>query len=185
MSDGLKPTGPGFRLKERISAFNKFKATFPTVAGQLAVNHFKKSFRDQGFTDAALVPWKPRKKNAPRNAGRNILTDTGDLKRSVKVKGADWNKITVGSDLKYAAIHNEGGVIERAGYSGTTRHARNKKTGRLGFAKTGAKVLAMSRYTVGAHGWKMPKRQFIGHSRVLMQKIVTKLKSGIDKIWRI
>lgn len=34
----------------------------PVLIGTEAVNHFKTSFLNQGFTDAALVPWKPAKR---------------------------------------------------------------------------------------------------------------------------
>ncbi len=49
-------------LKEKKAKMDAFKQTFPVEAGNMAVNHFVKSFRDQGFTDRSVMKWKPRKK---------------------------------------------------------------------------------------------------------------------------
>jgi phage gpG-like protein len=82
-------------------------------AGVLAVNHTKKAFRDQGFTDSSIEPWKNRKAPKGKNANkksskRAILVKSGLLKRSVRVTRSTGTDIAIGSDLPYAQVHNEG-----------------------------------------------------------------------------
>lgn len=84
---------------------------FIVVAGVEAKNHFVKSFSNQGFTDETLVKWTPRKRNTDR--GRYILVKSGNLRRSIRIMSRSLNAITIGSDLPYAAVHNDGGRIRR------------------------------------------------------------------------
>ncbi|MDR3132683.1 MAG: phage virion morphogenesis protein [Prevotellaceae bacterium] len=124
---------------------------FETV-GNEAVSHYKKSFRDEGFTDRNLKKWKEVKRRInPRNpkaadATRPILTGkTADLGESIKW-GREGRKVVIKSDKVYAKVHNEGG---RAG--------RGK-------------------------GFKMPKRQYIGKSAELTKKINTKVGKQLNTI---
>lgn len=74
--------------------------------GVLALNHFKGSFRKQGFVDKGLSNWTRRKGNT--DVGRAILHKTGKLKNSIRVVRKTLKSVTIGSDLKYAAVHNYG-----------------------------------------------------------------------------
>jgi phage gpG-like protein len=76
------------------------------VMGNDALNHFEQSFRNEGFTDEALVKWKPRKKR--ERAGRAILTKTGRLRRSLKKLKYGNYAIKITSNVVYANRHNEG-----------------------------------------------------------------------------
>ena len=81
--------------------------TFPRRLGTIAVNHFKMSFRNSGFTDRGLVKWKRRKNNA--DSGRATLVKTGDLRRSIKIKSSSFRKTVIATTgIPYAARHNEG-----------------------------------------------------------------------------
>jgi phage gpG-like protein len=82
------------------------------VIGTLAVNHAQDSFINEGYTDAHLQPWKEVKrrqsgKGKPRDQTRPILSDTGDLKDSVRYE-KDGDSVHIGSDLDYAKPNNEG-----------------------------------------------------------------------------
>jgi len=81
---------------------------FITIMGREAVKHYKKSFRDQGFTDKSLRRWQRRRNNFEPD--RATLTKTGDLKRSVRIVKKNLKSVTVGSDKPYAKIHNDGGM---------------------------------------------------------------------------
>jgi phage gpG-like protein len=87
--------------------------TIPKKAANKAVLHFKKSFQDEGFTDTGLEKWKEvKRRESPKRADLAkaklpILTQTGDLGRSIKAKH-EPGKVTVFSDIPYAAAHNEG-----------------------------------------------------------------------------
>jgi phage gpG-like protein len=89
------------------------KATTPKLIGGIAVEHFKRSFRDGGFTDDRLSPWKPRKRGnkADKATGRRraILVDSGDLRRSIRTRAFSFTRIIVGSyGTAYAGRHNRG-----------------------------------------------------------------------------
>ena len=86
----------------------------PAITGIEATKHFKKSFRDEGFTDDVLKKWKditPRRKAQKRNNHNGkltgILTDTGELGDSL-TWSQENDQVVVSSDLKYAERHNEG-----------------------------------------------------------------------------
>jgi phage gpG-like protein len=92
------------------------------VIGTLAVNHAQDAFINEGYTDVQLQPWKEVKrrqsgKGKPRDQTRPILSDTGDLKDSIRYEKAG-NSVHIGSDLPYAQPHNEG----------TTKAGRGNKT---------------------------------------------------------
>lgn len=115
------------------------------LIGNEARNFFVANFRKQGFDDKSVEKWTPRKKQEKR-AGRNILVKSGDLRRSIRVKGYSKTKLSIllATDLKYASVHNFG---ERAG--------RGK-------------------------GFKMPKREFIGDSYNLNEKVKKIIVKQLD-----
>jgi phage gpG-like protein len=80
---------------------------FVKTMGVEALNHFKGSFRNQGFTNTVLRKWTGRKRQE-RGRQRAILVKTGRLKRSVRVVRKTLNSVTLGSDVPYAIVHNEG-----------------------------------------------------------------------------
>jgi len=89
------------------------KGSLPRQVGNIAKNHYLKAFRDQGFTDDRLNPWKRRKRPSSsdrRNRGRRaILVNRGHLKRSIRVGAASFDRVEVGSyGIKYAKFHNKG-----------------------------------------------------------------------------
>ncbi len=115
------------------------------LIGNEARNFFVANFKKQGFDDKTLEKWTPRKKQDKR-AGRNILVKSGDLRRSIQVRGYSKTKLSIiiATDLKYASVHNFG---ERAG--------RGK-------------------------GFKMPKREFIGDSYNLNEKVKKIIVKQLD-----
>lgn len=90
--------------------------TLPVKAGTIAVQHFRDNFRQEGFVDSSLQPWKPSKRKSdpknPDNAYKTLLSRRNNLYRSIKKKAAP-GVATVYTDVPYAAAHNEG--TNRAG----------------------------------------------------------------------
>ena len=133
---------------------------FVVVMGTDAKNHFVRSFRNQGFEDASIEKWQPRKGEIMSSgiakvrkkdkSSRAILVKTGDLRRSIRVINKSYRSITLGSDLPYAQIHNDG--------------------------------LYGNAY--GKYRFKMPKRQFIGHSKKLIDRLRDKLDKRIVNVFR-
>ena len=100
-------------FKKIDKRFNGLKSTLPRLAANKMLNHSKKAFRDEGFTDKALVKWKARKRLTPadRRTGRRraILVQSGALRRSLRKKTVTFASIRVGSyGIAYASRHNRG-----------------------------------------------------------------------------
>lgn len=166
------------KIVEAMKKSEKAIIEMVDTMGNYAVNHFKQSFRDEGFTDESFDPWKRRKVKDSRRGrqfryekfagtdeeegkrfkvktvdvrsvkNRAILTKTGRLRRSLVAKKSGRYAVRINSNLPYANVHNEG-----------LRSGRGK-------------------------GFVMKKRQFVGYSGRLNRKIITKLDSKIQAIFR-
>lgn len=128
------------------------------IIGVEAVNHFKESFQNEGFTDETLNPWKDVQRRNPSSTWFGHSGQTGrksDARKSAKILSGETlelqNAITyrripggarISNDKPYASVHNYGGQ---------------------------AKIY-------GKKGFTMPKRQFIGRSAVLVNNINNKIK---------
>lgn len=152
----------------------------PTIMGVEAVNHYKDSFQDQGYTDRSLEKWPEVKR---RQEGRWKGFQYGSTVRKAGTKqrkagaitnyspaaeqrpilsgntlelmnGIKWEKtasgIRVYASAAYAKIHNQGGPISIFG----------KKSG------------------------TMPKRQFMGKSEVLRNRIRTIIFNDINRMFK-
>ncbi len=62
-----------------------------------------RSFREANLRAA---PWPPKRDGSPATLYKN-----GPLKQSIRITSVSNDSVTVGSDRKYAAIHQLGGVI--------------------------------------------------------------------------
>lgn len=175
----------------------KSLTAFITVMGTDAKNHFVKSFRNQGFTDENLRRWKARKgeisggiaKVSKKSKGsRAILVKSGDLRRSIRVVNKTINKVVLGSDLPYAQLHNDGGIVYRRAHKRTATRTIRIRGGYSGLGSEkgrGKKMQIMGeRHNVSASSFKMPKRQFIGHSRKLIDQLRMKLDKRIQNVFR-
>lgn len=134
---------------------------------------FDRNFERQGFFNEA---WE--RKHSPVNAGSPILIHTGTLRRSIKSRTTD-NSIVFYSDLPYAAIHNDGGIIvvtarmkryfwakyyETCGAFGRKKNGErrnDKRTNRLTGEADFWQAMALMR--VGRQ-IKIPRRRFLGAS---------------------
>ncbi len=164
----------------------KLSTTFDRIvrsAGTMAVNHFAKSFRNGGFINRSLEPWaKPKRTFAKKDTAaktRGILIKSGLLRKSIRVTRQSGLSIWVGSDVKYAQIHNEGGqvkipersqVLNFATKKGKTRFSKEKN------AKFSQKV------TMKERSFTMPKRQFMGESTQLENQILKMIEKEILSI---
>jgi phage gpG-like protein len=98
-------------IDKSLSKFENIKFQLPKIIANDGVRFFLKGFRSQGFTDEVFTRWKSRKGvQKGRDATRNILVDSGALRRSVSnsVKVATWDKIKFQVELPYAAYLNNG-----------------------------------------------------------------------------
>ena len=164
MSNDLGKDFRAFQKKVELSL-----RRFPVLAAAEAQNFFLDSFKRQAWFGETTEVWAKRKPRAKRNKGRALLVDTGRLKRSVRIKKADWNSVIIGSDVPYAGVHNEGyrGTHERT----ATRRAKVRGSyGKLGDEKRKGRKMAIRGTTHKVHQ-NIPRRRFMGHSPFLNKRI--------------
>ena len=104
-----------FGLEKGIRKLKRKQKRLPRVLGNMAVNHFLDGFRRGGFTDSRFTRWQPRRKRLSRTRTSNTLTEranlvkSGALRRSVRLRSANFKRIKVGTrGIKYANRHNLG-----------------------------------------------------------------------------
>ncbi len=102
----------------------------PKEMGDLAVNHFLESFQREGLEGEGK--WTPRKgQSGDRTTRRNLLVKTGKLRRSIRITRITPTSVSIGSDIPYAQIQNEGGTTHPQITSKSRKYfwAMYKKTG--------------------------------------------------------
>lgn len=153
----------------KLDAITKAYSKVPAKVAAIAVNFSKERFRDQAWLDETREPWKPRKRNRKgKKRSQTLLVDTGRLKRSIRKISADTTKIVIGTDVPYAQIHNDGGIIKEAVTVKAHRrreHTRARKK----------RIEVVKAHTVKTHTRKInitiPSRRFIGNSAALQKEI--------------
>ena len=170
----------------------------PRKVGVIAVNHFKQNFRDGGWLDDGLHPWKKtlRQKQGGPDAKYGPLTSRRNhLMSSIQSKPG-MGEVTIENPVPYAAIHNDGGDI-------TTHPTVSPKMRRfawhMAYSLAGVKgkgtlpkelpeearlwkCLALTKkdkITVKAH---IPQRQFMGDSKELQVKVNKTINDSLEKI---
>lgn len=175
----------------------------PVIAGRIAKDHFQDNFRQGGFVNGSLQPWQKAKRQTdhnPRAASRYdpLLSSRRHLFSSISYTPSNA-KVYIQSALPYAYIHNEGGTInvpittkmrafawamfyKAAGKKNTSTKKPKRNTAKTNIPSTAAlwRGLALTKKT--ALTVNMPKRQFIGDSKLLNQKINNKIQNEIRKI---
>lgn len=104
------------KIAQAIKEFDSIIPLMVNDMGQIALNHFTKSFRDQGFTDESLQSWKPRKRVRGRNdAGRAILVKSGALRKLRKRNVGKYKTMILPNEAarEYASVHNNGEMSGR------------------------------------------------------------------------
>lgn len=135
-----------------------------TIAEVEMINFVMGNFEKQGFTDSGFTAWQGRKNGA--DAGRAILLNSGTLRDSVKISESNANRVVASATAKHAQIHNEGGMVNIP--------ISKKMRGYFWymFKKTGEeKWKGMALTKKKAFSFKMPQRQFMGHSAAFNEHI--------------
>ena len=170
-----------------VEEISRLMQTLPRQIGAKAERHFKGSFESQGFVNNTLIPWKATKSGKRRafgSASMGILVGTGALKRSIRYMAKrGFVEVTAGgNDVPYARIHNEGGMVT---FKIT---AQSRKFFWFMYYRTGEEMwkgLALTKKE--SISYQMPKRQFMGESRVLNREIdrliEKKLKGAENKLF--
>lgn len=141
---------------------------------------FKAQTEPDGTPWQALKPAYRRRK--PRNRAK-VLTLDGHLRSQITFQLQGDDAVAVGSNSKYAAIHQFGGAIEIAARSQQAYFRRNAKTHEVGrlFVKKERSNFAQ-RVTIGAYKITMPARPFLGLSQDDRNEIVAKTQLFIRDV---
>lgn len=188
---------------------NLMKSKMPLLAGRMAKDHYQDNFRQGGFINNGLRPWKKAErlssggKDAASQYG-TLLSSRDHLFSSIKYVPGEY-RVKVSNELVYAPIHNWGGTLtptitpkmrrfawakyyEAAGK--TQKAAKGKRKGKKKDSSGKDKV-----ENAEASRWKglaltkkknlhirIPKRQFIGESKELSNKITERTENEIRNI---
>ena len=147
-----------FNLKQAEQKARKALENAVVEIGNTAKNFFVENFRKQGFDDKSVQKWKPRKRTTYKTKSGKLVDDTT---RAILVKEGD---------LRRSIIR----VPNRAAMS-------VKIQTNLDYAKIHNEGLMGKAF--GKHPFKMPKRQFIGDSYNLNEKVKAVIVKRLDKVF--
>jgi phage gpG-like protein len=156
----------------------KFSKDLPRLVGNTILNFTLDRWARQGWQDEGFQPWKERGKldRQDRRSGqssRALLVKTGALRRSIRIVRISEAQVTVGSDIPYARIHNEGGDIQHPG--GTAYIVKKGKAIWVSNAKASSRMKRTK-----PHKITIPERRFIGRSALLDRRITELIRRQIQ-----
>jgi phage gpG-like protein len=161
----------------------------PRKVGAEVVNFSLDNFKRQGFLGNAVQPWQPRKVVTRRNAGRDILVQSGRGRRSIRIMSASTDTVIVGSNLPYMKAHNEGfrGTVtvkahERLKFTKERIGSGKFTNGGKERMKTVNKISGKSSVQSFQRKMILPKRQFLGESPYLTARIQRLITADIMKV---
>lgn len=82
----------------------------PRKAAIISKNHFRQNFRESGFVDGGLRPWKRTRRQEAGDDRGPLLSRRNHLMNSIEAVPAP-GQVIVTNPVPYAAIHNEGGTV--------------------------------------------------------------------------
>ena len=195
------------QLLQRIQAKRAELTTFrdrrwPTRVGEMAISHFKKNFRDAGWNDGGLHPWKRTRRQ--EMGGKGAYYDNTPLLsgRDNLYGGFTYNiepgRVVISNNVEYARIHNEGGSVthritprmrkyawakffEETGIEkGDSPEQRKQKEANAGERSALWKRLALTPKQTSTV--RIPQRRFMGKTAELEQKVKDYTEREIKKL---
>ena len=157
-------------LNEDLSNLEEWIAGLPPQIGNTYLNFFLDRFKEQGWRDAGLLKrWKERTTKGKNKPGPSILIQSGRLKRSLRMR-PKGDRIIFSTDVPYAKVHNEGGLIKKN--IRVRSHVRRQRGKRTKVREHNRKV-----------NTEMPQRQYMGRSGLADQRIIKQLERPLQKIF--
>lgn len=144
-------------------------------------------FKSQTGPDGrSWAPLKPRYARRKKYHQDKILTLRGYLRSGIHYQVVD-DTVEIGSNLKYAAIHQVGGEIEQPARAATVRY--RSVAGRVIFAGRKHKKATERAVTIPAHVVRMPARPYLGISaaddkeirEIILDWVVERLGAGTQR----
>ena len=162
----------------------------PRKLSVTAKNHYKDNFRRSGFVDGGLRPWQRAQRQYGSSTSAQYRTLTSARNHLMSSIEATPRKasVLVYNPVAYARIHNEGGDLDVSPtLTPKMRRFAWAKYYELG-GKAGSeeaekwKRLALSKKDKLHIHVRMPKRQFIGESVELRDKIGKQIEKSVQKV---
>jgi phage gpG-like protein len=145
-----------FNLKGAEKKARKALENAVVEIGNTAKNFFVENFRKQGFDDKTVQRWKPRKRTTYKTKSGRIVNDTT---RAILVKTGDLRRSIIRVPNRSALnVKIQTDLIYAKVHNDGLRAGRGK-------------------------GFKMPKRQFIGDSYNLNEKVKAVIVKRLDKVF--
>jgi phage gpG-like protein len=145
-----------FNLKGAEKKARKALENAVVEVGNTAKNFFVENFRKQGFDDKTVQRWKPRKRTTYKTKSGRIVNDTT---RAILVKTGDLRRSIIRVPNRSALnVKIQTDLIYAKVHNDGLRAGRGK-------------------------GFKMPKRQFIGDSYNLNEKVKAVIVKRLDKVF--
>jgi len=148
-----------FNLKQAEHKTRKAMEAAIVDVGNTAKVFFVDSFRKQGFDDKTVQKWKPRKRTTYTTRSGKVVNDTT---RAILVKTGDLRRSIIRNPANRAALTVK--------ISTDLVYAKIHNDGLMGKAW-------------GKHPFKMPKRQFMGDSYNLNEKVKAVIVKRLDKVF--
>lgn len=177
----------------------------PRKLGVLAVQHFKQNFRDSGFRNGGLQPWKRslREVSGDKRASSRYKTLTSArnhlMNSTESVIGKGY--VSIVNSVPYASIHNEGGTIHQnipispdmrkfawamffksAGIRKGKKSKGETSPENLSPEALKWRGLALTKKSTLSRSIQIPKRQFIGESQELTELVTNEIEQTIEKV---
>lgn len=148
----------------------------PHIIAEKATEYYKRCFTVKA--DVNNKAW-PIAKNPPSRG--SLMVRSGNLMASIRPSVVNSNRVVISAGsarVPYAKIHNEGGEVGIPVTKDMRKFAwaMNYKTGDERW-----KGLALTRKSVIRVN--VPKRQFMGHSKILNQIIVNTIKTAFKALF--
>lgn len=153
-------------LQEKADEVHDFMENiYPDLAGDIAVNHFRENFDKEGFVDNGLHPWQNVERRDPQSPWYGF--------ESVNKRGFSPTRATdpilKDTNRLFDAIEYEVRGAGEVAIVNDEPYAAVHNDGGMA-------------YIFGKTPFEMPKRQFIGHSKELDEKIEDLLTDELDHI---
>lgn len=146
-----------FNMKGMEQKARKALENAVVEVGNTAKNFFVENFRKQGFDDKTVQRWKPRKRTTYRTKSGRIVNDTT---RAILVKTGDLRRSIIRVPNRAAmSVKIQTDLIYAKVHNDGLRAGRGK-------------------------GFIMPKRQFIGDSYNLNEKVKAVIVKRLDKVFK-
>lgn len=146
-----------FNMKGMEQKARKALENAVVEVGNTAKNFFVENFRKQGFDDKTVQRWKPRKRTTYRTKSGRIVNDTT---RAILVKTGDLRRSIIRVPNRAAmSVKIQTDLIYAKVHNDGLRAGRGK-------------------------GFIMPKRQFIGDSYNLNDKVKAVIVKRLDKVFK-